>query len=890
MTYAVNTSAHNLIEESVNGSTYKPEQQNSEYYNNYDPSIGVNTAAVLGGILLWLVLYVIYRTKIRKFIIRAVKQKFETISDLSPKKVHDSDLNSSSGTTNRNTNKPLINPSIVIETSPPESSPKSPSTYDQFFKPGGVNDCLSPYSYPGGIIPNEDGMVFQFPCVHNHHSPYQVSDQPDGTSMPHNIRKSSCYAQLPKSEVDIPSATAQWVQSMPLAARSYHDFTGFMTSIHNRGYLSMNKPGSCPHVCSTPESKVPVLEIPSAWNNSLPLLPNLSNKILSAYDSPLNSHKDIKELINAKRKLSHTLNGEREYNFGWNVTHVSEKRDSNRRSNKKKGTDKNEQRQSNAAKKKTSKNPANLTIKIPDSRDTATGTLINNTAYSRSPVPIPVTPTVMIQNSTKAPDRRRGCHDSNTSISSSSSNDLIPTVTNLPPPIHITAADPSQNCYHFPLGRSEQLHHSPSCPQGNWETNSNSSFHNRIRPSYSNPNDLLINYCQCPLKHSNTSSPCRLGSAGDVHLSRKQNNDDSNSLGSPVFHHRRTRSDYNHRHHHLNPASPSSHQRSHSADISAIYGAQHDRNNPIGYSSPHSGNSALNSPGPLPQSPNFLQVPDVNSGIDFQSASSLYSSNSSLCHSSNNNYNNHSSNSNSNTGRSGSGNGTQFGMRYASTSDSNIAYYSNSRRPISPLVDIPQDRRHSSIVPESTANQLLFCSDGNSRPRSASYFLPLQAMAFSTASASASASYPAAEPAASFTCVVSQPEPSDISTVPQSPQYQTQADTNYKSCDQSTSPLQLQQQQHILQKPEKQQQKDEHHCYQPSKQQENIQLQHQHLQQHQQQQQQAQYQDNQQQRDKLKVLANQTKSISCGMLNETSSIQNLATTPLLAKSVMETKL
>ncbi|XP_021372461.1 uncharacterized protein LOC110462690 [Mizuhopecten yessoensis] len=44
-------------------------QQQKQFYDSYDPSVGYNTAAVLGGMLVLLVMYVFYRTKVRKHLI-----------------------------------------------------------------------------------------------------------------------------------------------------------------------------------------------------------------------------------------------------------------------------------------------------------------------------------------------------------------------------------------------------------------------------------------------------------------------------------------------------------------------------------------------------------------------------------------------------------------------------------------------------------------------------------------------------------------------------------------------------------------------------------------------------------------------------------------------------
>jgi hypothetical protein len=50
-----------------------------EFYKTYNPDVGYNTAFVLGIMLGTLLLYVIYRTKIRKPLIAFLKRKFKEI-------------------------------------------------------------------------------------------------------------------------------------------------------------------------------------------------------------------------------------------------------------------------------------------------------------------------------------------------------------------------------------------------------------------------------------------------------------------------------------------------------------------------------------------------------------------------------------------------------------------------------------------------------------------------------------------------------------------------------------------------------------------------------------------------------------------------------------------
>lgn len=60
-------SAINLNSSTENNNvSIKAELSGRQFYNSYDPEVGINIASVLGGLLVLLVIYVIYRTKCRK--------------------------------------------------------------------------------------------------------------------------------------------------------------------------------------------------------------------------------------------------------------------------------------------------------------------------------------------------------------------------------------------------------------------------------------------------------------------------------------------------------------------------------------------------------------------------------------------------------------------------------------------------------------------------------------------------------------------------------------------------------------------------------------------------------------------------------------------------------
>lgn len=72
--------SHNTSAPAVFGSEEWYRQRQEEFYKGYDPSVGFNTAAVLGGMLVLLVIYVFYRTKVRKHLLsllRYIKNEYK---------------------------------------------------------------------------------------------------------------------------------------------------------------------------------------------------------------------------------------------------------------------------------------------------------------------------------------------------------------------------------------------------------------------------------------------------------------------------------------------------------------------------------------------------------------------------------------------------------------------------------------------------------------------------------------------------------------------------------------------------------------------------------------------------------------------------------------------
>ncbi|XP_059162952.1 uncharacterized protein LOC131946278 [Physella acuta] len=677
-----------------------------EFYRSYDPAIGLHTAAVLGGILVWLVLYVIYRTKIRKCVIRLVKKKLLVEEDeISSKKLSDSEDKDSSSGTNPNMVRPFINPSIIIETTPPESLAQTPNVYNNT---SGPCDCIGPYSIQSGCG-NDDGTVFQFPYTGGPQAKLHIYHQQFCQEQQHACTQHDNYFhQLPKSEMDIPTATAQWVQNMPLAARSHQDFAGLMLAMQSRGLLAMNKPCSCPLVCPRSPQPLPLLDLPNTWNKSLPVLSNsLSSQLLSAYETATgsyNKHKDIKDIINAKRKLNKNKQEKQNARDYIEYTKLEEKY-SPEKSDSNVGEAQSGFR--NKTSKRLNKTPPNLTIRIPDA--TESSALLSGTDPNRSAVPIPVTPTVMIQN----PNCRRhtGC-DSNTSVSSSSSLDLnpsqrhmtIPNYRNIPSPHLLSPACENRrkgsNC-HFSWSRED--------------VNRYRSRHELQRSGSASPHSHLRDHRhQCSFSnsgHSDPKSECSnkrhnswTGSDSVAYAgvqNAPRNTACKHQNAENAKHHKRTLSDYNRYYADLmTPSSPSptnKHRRSLSADVAYMLNLQREVCSPT-YSNGSNKNSLGTSSYSHSPSPHLLQVPDYNNLLRPITPEVVITNN--------------------NCQSPVDANGSQNAVRHCVHSDSNIAYFGGLMCPGFQSVENPIVRRHSTYVPTTGDLTLSCCAENSVRATS----------------------------------------------------------------------------------------------------------------------------------------------------------------------------
>ena len=445
----------------------------------------------------------------------------------------------------------FVNPSIVIETSPTDSLPLSPGAYNNSMVNNGFHHAYSQacsgqnHKRDGGCCCGDahDGMIFQFPCVdnnclghcglhgdnhcrhfddqdpatvtspcekgqchqqnyrcdpcddhnrhHHHHHSHHHQNIQHRPSLQDEIYCQTCPQQLPKSVLDIPSATARWVQNMPLAMRSFQDLTGGpggfgafrFGGLHQSTLGPMGpvyKPCSCPMVCPpSPQQPLQLLQ-PNIWNNSMPALPGTLSQRLDGGASflecgldsiPLlyrrneNINDNVMDLVNAKRKKmrrrkERKSRGEdnskigrrrastrdfREHNFVKNGGYPGQSR-RHTMCVPESDMDQSHIGSNEETRAKTgvrSKAPPNLTISIPKVSNCLhkeTSNSINedgsNNNPRRSPVPLPVTPTVTIQNSC-GPSYHHRRHTSIASVSSSSSDLMV-----LPVPLPVACSQP----------------------------------------------------------------------------------------------------------------------------------------------------------------------------------------------------------------------------------------------------------------------------------------------------------------------------------------------------------------------------------------------------------------------------------------------------------------
>ncbi|ESP02191.1 hypothetical protein LOTGIDRAFT_230579 [Lottia gigantea] len=312
-----------------------------EFYQSYDPKIGLHTAAVLGGILVWLIIYLVYRTKCKKVIIRFFKGLSERRKEKKRASFH---MQNKQSTVRMGAD----TPSIIMTSDKQEITSNHVSINVQTSNAKDIDQ--TEITVPTDLELQEVPTVLQKP---------------------------------PRVKTDIKKATAQWVKEQPLSIQSLQELPSSCVTAFTSDYSQLKLPNSCPPIRDELIHKSS-FGLSADWNKSLPSISHHLEASLSSY-----SDKGPASNSSSQNKVL-------------------------------KATDDHSVDKANLNKRLLPK----LTITIPDSISTdATELTLND-----SLVPIPVTPTVKIQNYTS----KRSAHspslhrlNSDDSISSNSSDEPL---------------------------------------------------------------------------------------------------------------------------------------------------------------------------------------------------------------------------------------------------------------------------------------------------------------------------------------------------------------------------------------------------------------------------------------------------------------------------------
>ncbi|KAL3878623.1 hypothetical protein ACJMK2_030993 [Sinanodonta woodiana] len=227
------------------------QNQNSDFYNTYNPDIGLHTASVLGGILCFLVIYLIYRTKCRKAIIRG----FDRCID---KMVSDNDLRPDS---------PVIipddSPVSEIDGENMQNSDVLNLETEEVYVSNETNRCVIKITTPSSAeedCSNENQFL----------NPTPQNCKPEEEHVP------ECKLVLPDGDADSERATAQWVQDVQKLDKKEMDSTGIILKVlpdlllDQRHGVRIRQHASCHSISDSTDEDEHLYYI--SRNTSLPLL------------------------------------------------------------------------------------------------------------------------------------------------------------------------------------------------------------------------------------------------------------------------------------------------------------------------------------------------------------------------------------------------------------------------------------------------------------------------------------------------------------------------------------------------------------------------------------------------------------------------------------------
>ena len=227
-----------------------------EFYQSYDPNVGLHTAAVLGGILVLLILFLLYKTKCKKAVrvlVKHIRKKHQKLSEQEenmgksiPGGVDEPMCGSMDACSIKCESVAGCGETVVCQT----------------------NDCCPGNEYSSvPVIDVMDTSNSQKEMTSAEIPTFSISGPSPSTSP---VEEHSCQT-LPVLETDVATATALWVQDMPTSSQSINDIVGVV----NQAQSIRTKPnmtGSCPSQITLSRNSLSPIPLAQTWNKSLPIL------------------------------------------------------------------------------------------------------------------------------------------------------------------------------------------------------------------------------------------------------------------------------------------------------------------------------------------------------------------------------------------------------------------------------------------------------------------------------------------------------------------------------------------------------------------------------------------------------------------------------------------
>lgn len=321
----LNSLGHSRLDSTTIETTSVDQLQAAEqFYLSYNPQIGLHTASVLGGILGWLIVYLLYKTKVKKWVVKVVRKKFKKHKERYEDKGGACEPLGVGGDNDE------CNQQYSVSLSPNHRQPELAQCIDQQYTQLGQAQGMvyDPWEslqkepvldkVSAGQCPMPSIVVESYPnpetkppkvfkhrrkhssksrkskeTLHRSQDKSKIAKKRKSNERSKHRKRNSSYQRAcpgvtvqdvdeidtktfllpPNSETDSAQATARWVQNMPLIVQSYQDFTGLILKVQS-SMMGTHKPRSCPLISAALQyAALPILGLPNlGWNKSMPVL------------------------------------------------------------------------------------------------------------------------------------------------------------------------------------------------------------------------------------------------------------------------------------------------------------------------------------------------------------------------------------------------------------------------------------------------------------------------------------------------------------------------------------------------------------------------------------------------------------------------------------------